>query len=126
MLIRKYEETDKLELYNALKEDPDWSIFTHNNNFDLYINLINNSYTIVIYEDNYFTGYLRAIIEEPFFVYINELYIKPAYRHHGYATKLINYVKKGFINYSIYVLSENDEFYEHLKYKKAGSIYQIK
>ena len=72
-----------------------------------------------------FSGYLRAILDDGFALYISEIFVVPEMRNRKVGRILIAKLNSEFSNLTIYVLSDEDRYYEKLDYKKAGSVFEI-
>lgn len=78
------------------------------------------------YQDGAFGGYLRAVLDEGFAIYISELFVVPEQRNRDIGRSLIARVKTDFRHLTVYALSDEDAYYEKLGHKKVGSVYEIR
>jgi GNAT superfamily N-acetyltransferase len=125
-LISEFQSENVNDILNAIGADPNWDIFTKNHTErEKYKNLLNNSPVFVCYLGNEFCGYIRAILDQNFAVYISELYVTFDHRNQKVAEQLINKVKEAFSELTVYVLSDEDAFYEKKGYKNVGSVFEI-
>ena len=69
-------------------------------------------------------GYLRALVDG-FGIYVSELYVAPAFRNNGYGKELLRELKEDHEGQDVYVLSDEDLYYEKLGYKRVGSVFQL-
>lgn len=124
--ISHFRTHQSVDILDAIGKDPDWKIFTETeerrNN---YIKQLEQSVTFVCYAKNSFCGYVRALLDEGFAIYISELYVKPDYRNNNIGQQLIEMVKEKYDTLSVYALSDEDLYYQKKGYKKIGSIFEI-
>ncbi|MDV7399602.1 GNAT family N-acetyltransferase, partial [Arthrospira platensis SPKY1] len=69
-------------------------------------------------------GYLRALVDG-FGVYISELYVSPQYRGAGFDAELLERIKQEYPKQDVYVLSDEDGYYEKLGYQRVGSVFKL-
>ena len=122
--INRYDKGDEPELIRLLKADGDWDSFTCADSLDSFKNALVNSETLVCKTRNKVCGYLRAIVDG-FGVYISELYVAPRYRGRGYARGMLHQIKSAHPDEDVYVLSDEDRYYEKLGYKRVGSVFRL-
>lgn len=125
MKILKYRRQHENAVISAIKKDPDWGIFTNENTIGNYRKRLLESITYVCYDNKIFGGFLRAIPDDGFAVYISELFVVPELRNRTIGRTLIRKVKTDFRHLSVYALSDEDAYYEKLGYKKIGSVFKI-
>lgn len=82
------------------------------------------SETLLVEDENRICGYLRAMVDG-FGVYVSELYVAPASRGNGFGAELLQQLKQQYPQQDLYVLSDEDQYYEKLGYSRVGSIYQL-
>ena len=125
MEIFKYKLEHEEALISAIKNDPGWDIFTNERAIGNYRKRLLESITYVCYENGAFGGYVRALQDDGFAIYISELFVVPELRNRTVGRKLIATVKMNFANLIVYALSDEDAYYEKLSYKKVGSVFEI-
>lgn len=125
MKISRYKPEHEEALLSAIKEDPNWHIFTNDDAIDNYRRNLSTSITYVCYDNGDFCGYLRAILDEGFAIYISELYVLPRWRNRRIGRSFLSQVKIDFERLTVYALSDEDAYYEKLGYKKIGSVFEI-
>ena len=125
MNILRYNREHENDLLSAIREDPNWDMFTNDAAAEKYRNRLLESITYVSYEGKIFSGYLRALLDDGFAIYISELFVVPEMRNRKIGRTLISRLKSDFSNLSVYALSDEDIYYEKLGYKKAGSVFEI-
>lgn len=125
MKIVRYTPEYVEDILDAITKEPDWEIFTSEAAIDRYRSRLNESVTYVCYDDKAFCGYVRAILDDGFAVYISELYVVPAWRNRGVGRSLMAQVKADHGRLLVYALSDEDAYYEKLGYRKAGSVFEV-
>jgi len=125
MKISKYNPEHEDDILSAISEDPNWDMFTNDINIDNYRKSLKNGVTYVCYHNNEFCGYVRALLDDGFAVYISELYVILKWRNHKIGKSLLNQVRLDFSNLTVYALSDEDVYYEKKGYKKIGSVFEL-
>lgn len=125
MEITQYKPECEEDILSAIGEDPDWEMFTSENAIELYKKSLKNSITYVCYNNDEFCGYVRALLDDGFSVYISELYVIPKWRNHKIGQSLLERVCNEFSSLIVYALSDEDAYYEQKGYKKIGSVFKL-
>ena len=125
MEIFRYKPEHEDAVISAIKEDPSWDIFTNEKAIDSYKKSLGESITYVCYENGELGGYLRALLDDGFAIYISELFVVPKWRNRTIGRTLIAKVKTDFRYFTVYALSDEDAYYEKLGYRRVGSVYEI-
>ncbi len=125
MEISKYSVEYEEALLSALREDANWKMFTSGETIDTYRSLLRDSITYICHEAYEFCGYVRAIQDSQFGIYISELYVVPDYRNKGIGRSLLEKIKNDYADIVVYALSDEDPYYEKLGYRKVGSVFQL-
>ena len=125
MKIFRYRLEHEEAVLSAIKGDPNWDIFTNDDTIDNYKKSLIESITYVCYHNVNFCGYLRALLDDGFAIYISELYVVPEWRNRMIGRSLVAQVKMDFDRLSVYALSDEDAYYEKLGYNKIGSVFEI-
>jgi GNAT superfamily N-acetyltransferase len=125
MDIIRYKREHENDVLSAIKADPDWDIFTNCAAADKYRKRLQESITYVCYEGKAFSGYLRALLDDDFAIYISELFVVPEMRNRKIGRTLISKLRSDFSNLTVYALSDEDIYYKKLGYNKVGSVYEI-
>jgi ribosomal protein S18 acetylase RimI-like enzyme len=123
-IIRSYEKTYESDLIALLKAEPDWSTFTAPSRIGDFCNALLNSETYVCVVQGRICGYIRALVDG-FGIYVSELYVAPGHRGHGYGTALLQWVKQRHLGQDVYVLSDEDPYYDRLGFKRVGSLFKL-
>ena len=124
MKIAKYQPQHESKLVSLLTEDPDWESFVTTANLEKFRQALHCSDTYVLLNDTAVYGYVRAVVDA-FGVYVSELYVCPSRRHSGYGRALLNRVKCENRDSDVYVLSDEDKYYQKLGCDRVGSIFQL-
>lgn len=125
MKIFRYKRDHEDAVIAAIKDDPNWDIFTSARAIDKYRKRLHESITYVCYEGETFAGYLRALHDDGFAIYISELFVVPEMRNRKIGRMLIAKVKMDFRHLTVYALSDEDTYYEKLGYRRVGSVFEI-
>ena len=125
-VITEYEPSFGNDVLLAIGQDPDWDIFTKSETQKTnYKKMLQRSVTYVCYSGNDLCGYIRAILDDGFAIYISELYVKQKYRNNLVGQRLIEKIKEKYSRVTVYALSDEDLFYEKKGYNKIGSVFEI-
>ena len=125
MKISRYTHEHEDALISALGKDPDWDMFTNEQSVTSYKKRLLESVTYVCLESGVLCGYVRALLDESFGVYISELFVVPGWRNRTIGRSLIKKVKMDFPHLTVYALSDEDAYYEKLGYRNVGSVFEI-
>ena len=125
MEILRYKREHEDAVISAIKEDPDWDMFTKESSIGNYRKELLESITYVCYENGAFCGFLRALLDDCLAIYISELFVVPEWRKRTIGRTLIARVKMDFRHLTVYALSDEDDYYEKLGYRKVGSVFEI-
>lgn len=124
--ISEYKPENGDDLLNTISEDPNWELFTRDKEKrESYRTRLERSPSLVCYCGENFCGYVRGVLDDGFAVYISELYVKPKYRKKKIAQQLIESLKERYKDILVYILSDEDLFYEKKGFTKAGSIFNV-
>ena len=100
-------------------------MFTNEESIATYKKRLAESITYVCHHKGAFCGYVRALLDDGFAVYISELFVVPQWRNKSIGRNLISKVKVDFGHLSVYALSDEDAYYEKLGYRNVGSVFGI-
>ena len=125
MEIFKYKREHEEAVISAIKNDPNRDVFTNDRAIGNYRKRLLERITYVCYENGAFGGYVRALPDDGFAIYISELFVVPELRNRTIGRMLIAKVKMNFKHLTVYALSDEDAYYEKLTYKKVGSVFEI-
>ncbi|MGD9096319.1 MAG: GNAT family N-acetyltransferase [Chromatiales bacterium] len=122
--IHCYDKRHESELIALLSADPDWNLFTCEGNLDVFRHALLNSDTLICTCHGSICGYLRALVDG-FGIYVSELYVAPGYRDSGNARELLRKIKQQHPNQDVYILSDEDRYYEKLGCMRVGSVFRL-
>jgi ribosomal protein S18 acetylase RimI-like enzyme len=125
MKISTYKPEHEDAVLAAILKEPDWDIFTNKQARNLYTIALQKSITYVCHDCSEFCGYVRAIPDPGFSIYISELYVAPKWRNLRIGQSLLMRIKEDFSNLTVYALSDEDAYYEKIGCKKVGSVYEL-
>lgn len=126
MYIRIYSEADEAQLFDMMRNEGDeWECYFGETVIEKYKKALDNSLTYVAYENDVLCGYIRCRDDDGFGIYIYDLLVKQPYRGHGFGKKLMEKVCADYPEDIVYVMSDVDEYYEKLGYRREGSIFEV-
>ncbi|PKK98056.1 MAG: GNAT family N-acetyltransferase [Tenericutes bacterium HGW-Tenericutes-2] len=125
-MIRRYRENDASMLMKLIESEGDeWSSYYQGDGKDKYLVSLKDSITYIMIIDNEIIGYIRAIDDHGFDVYICDLLVHKEKRGNHYGKRLIQVIQSHFIGRDIYVMSDVDGYYIKEGLEKIGSIFKI-
>jgi ribosomal protein S18 acetylase RimI-like enzyme len=122
--ILRYQKEYELDLISLLEKEPDWSLFLNDDVIDTFKGALIESETFLCQSKGNVCGYLRSLVDG-FGIYVSELYVAPQYRGHGFGSELLAKVKEEHPRQDVYVLSDEDAYYEKLGYQRVGSVFKL-
>lgn len=122
--ILKYKIEHEIKLLTLLKTEPDWRSFVSKGTIDRFRKALLESETYICEYQGEIVGYIRALVDG-FGVYISELYIAPPHRGNGYGAKLLSKIKQAHPDQDVYVLSDEDLYYQKLGCQRVGSVFKL-
>lgn len=125
MDILRYKREHEDAVISAIMKDPDWDMFTKDSSLAGYKKRLLQSVTYVYLENGEFCGYVRALLDDGFAVYISELFVVPECRNRKIGRALVGKVKMDFEQLTVYALSDEDAYYEKLGYRNVGSVFEV-
>lgn len=125
MEIRRYTREYEEAVISTISKDPDWAMFTNEKAVGNYKKRLLESVTYVCHENGAFCGYVRALLDDGFAIYISELFVTPQWRNRKVGRTLIARVKADYGHLTVYALSDEDAYYHKLGYAKVGSVFEI-
>lgn len=121
--IRKYEALkdydDLLKIIQS--EGEEWKGYLDKK----YKLALEQSITYVAYCDNDLCGYSRSINDSKIFIWVIDLLVDKKYRGNSIGKKLMECLLTDFPNQDIFIMSDVDEYYKKIGYKKEGSIFKV-
>jgi ribosomal protein S18 acetylase RimI-like enzyme len=122
--ILRYEREHEAELLTLLKNEPDWNSFVSEGAINKFKKVLLESETYICKSRGNICGYIRGLVDG-FGIYISELYVSPRHRGNGYGAKLLSKIKHAHPGREIYVLSDEDLYYEKLGCRRIGTVFQL-
>jgi ribosomal protein S18 acetylase RimI-like enzyme len=122
--ILRYTTEHEDGLLAVLGAEPDWSSFVGPGAIDTFKAALLNSETYVCESQGAICGYVRALVDG-FGIYVSELYVAPPYRGNGYGKQLLEMIRHTHADEDVYVLSDEDPYYEKLGYTRVGSVFKL-
>ena len=116
-------ETDLMRLIEA--QGPDWACYWEGESNAKYRNALQKSVTRVALVDGQLAGYVRALDDQGFYVYVCDFLVDPAFRGLKLGQRLLNALVIDYPQHTVYVMSDADPYYEKAGYLKVGSIFEI-
>jgi len=121
--IRAYDRSkDHDELLEIIKsEGEEWKEY-----FDpKYQEVLEQSITYVAYSEKKLCGYSRSINDHGLYIWVIDLLVDKKYRGNSIGKKLMECLLTNYPNQDVFVMSDVDEYYQKLGYKKEGSIFKV-
>lgn len=125
MKISAYAPRYEKDILTAIGKDPDWDMFTRDTAIDAYKKALGNDVTYVCHSGSDFCGYVRALLDPGFALYISELFVVPEWRNRNIGHALLEQFRADFPDLTVYALSDEDLYYEKKGYQKIGSVFQL-
>ncbi len=122
--ILKYQKRHEHELISLLGKEPDWSSFLGDDAIGKFKDALLESETFLCESEGNICGYLRALVDG-FGIHISELYVSPQYRGADFGAELLERIKQEYPKQDVYVLSDEDAYYEKLGYERIGSVFKL-
>lgn len=122
--ILRYQKRHEHQLISLLGSEPDWHSFLSDDAIGKFKEALLESETFICESDGDICGYVRALVDG-FGIYISELYVSPRYRGRGLGSELLERIRQEHPNQDVYVLSDEDAYYEKLGYQRVGSVFQL-
>jgi GNAT superfamily N-acetyltransferase len=127
MILRQYRKQDDEENLITLLEDEgeEWACYWKEDVVDKYRTALANSITYVAYEDDILCGYSRSLDDCGFYIYVCDLLVRRDRRGNGIGRELMECIYKDYPDQIVFVMSDVDEYYKKLGYRREGSVYQV-
>ncbi|HOW23194.1 MAG TPA: GNAT family N-acetyltransferase [Sedimentibacter sp.] len=109
-----------------MEEGEDWKDYHGEKGRSMYIKALKSSITYVVYDDAVLCGYVRCREDDGFGVYIYDLLVRKSYRGRQLGKMLMDQVCRDFADQTVYVMSDEDPYYEKLGYIREGSIFIVR
>jgi len=122
--ILAYDARFEDELIALLGRDPGWADFTKADTLEVFKTALSTSRTYLCADQGRVCGYLRAVVDG-FGLYVSELYVAPHARRAGHGKALLARIEQDHPDRPVYVLSDEDWYYEVLGLKRIGSVFEL-
>ena len=127
VLIRRYEAGDaEMLLAMIAQEGEDWKEYSQGAGRNKYQKALSNSTAWLLFEDGTLCGYVRCREDDGFGVYVYDLLVSRSHRGREYGRLLLEQVCRETPGETVYVMSDEDGYYEKLGYERIGSIFTVK
>lgn len=124
--IKRYQQDiDEPELMQMIKDEEGWD-YADDKIAERYKMALVNSITFVAYQNDVLCGYSRSLDDCGFYIYVCDLLVKPAYRGNEIGRKLMECLIDEYPEQAVYVMSDVDDYYEKVGFKKIGSVFEVK
>ncbi|NND77415.1 MAG: GNAT family N-acetyltransferase [Flavobacteriales bacterium] len=121
--IRAYNQDEDyhklLELISS--EGDEWKSYLE----PRYKSNLEHSTTLVAFVNDQLCGYSRALEDKGYFIWVLDLLVHKDYRGHSIGKKLMDQMRIDFPGHDVYVMSDVDEYYAKMGFKKEGSIFKV-
>lgn len=119
MTIRSYDEAAHYNhILNSVKNE-NWQSFYEERKAE-YKQALKVSCTLVVCEDEQYAGFLRAVTDGVFTLFVAEIVVDEAYRRKGFGRALIREASARYPSARIDLISDNDAFYLELGFHPVG------
>jgi GNAT superfamily N-acetyltransferase len=126
MLIRKYNKiSDEIKLMKMIENEDGWD-YANDAMAAQYKIALETSITYVAFQNDVLCGYSRSLNDCGFYIYVCDLLVKPDFRGKDIGRKLMECIYNDYPNQDVYVMSDVDQYYEKVDYKRIGSIYEVR
>lgn len=126
MHIEKYTTDHQEGIMQLMKDEgEDWHCYWADDHQEKYRNALDNSITYVAFEGSEVCGYVRALDDMGFCIYICDLLVSKRHRGKSIGRQLMEQYVHHFPGQTVYVMSDVDEYYQSLGYPIAGSVLEV-
>jgi len=127
-ITRLYKPSDNAALYDMmLAEDGEWSDYYDDSGISSQFQVaLNNCIVyVVVDDDDTACGFIRVRNDDGFFLVVYDLLVHKKYRGKNCGRILIDRVCKDYPGIDVYVMSDEDGYYEKQGFNKVGSIFEL-
>ncbi|NLN88015.1 MAG: GNAT family N-acetyltransferase [Syntrophomonadaceae bacterium] len=126
-LIRRYiKEIDQEKVMQMLAEQSqEWECYSAAVVSGKYQTALESSITYVAYEGDFLCGYSRSLDDCGFYIYVCDLLVRPECRGRNIGRGLLQCVSIDYPGRTVYVMSDEDGYYQKLGFRKEGSVFEI-
>jgi ribosomal protein S18 acetylase RimI-like enzyme len=122
--VLNYQIEHEVELLALLGDEPGWNSFLSEYAIETFKEALLESETYLCECEGKICRYIRAFVDG-FGIYVSELYVAPQCRGNSFGAVLLEKVKEANPNQNVYVLSDEDMYYEKLGCRRIGSVYHF-
>ena len=123
--IKKYTKRKEALCFQFLEKEADFSCYHDPKYRDAYALNLEKSITYLLYENENIIGYVRAIEDYGFYIYICDLLVDASKRGLGYGKLLMEHIRSLYPKLDVFVMSDIDPYYIKQGYIKEGSIFRL-
>lgn len=126
MDIKLYDSSQNNQLFKMFEEEgPDWEVYYNQEGRQNYTLALKSNHTYLAYENSVLCAYIRCREDNGFGAYIYDLLVKKTYRGNRIGHKLMNYLCSIYPDQTVYVMSDEDSYYEKMGCKRIGFIFEV-
>jgi len=127
MEIRKYDKAkDEDKLMKLIEnEGKEWACYWAVEFSEKYRAALEKSITYVAYEGDVLCGYSRSMDDCGFYIYVCDLLVRPDYRGQNLGRRLMECIYNDYPDQTVFVMSDVDEYYNKIGYRREGSIFEV-
>lgn len=126
MEIRKFELKDENALMLMIENEGDeWVSYWSKENQEKYRRSLRNSITYIAIEGNDVCGYVRALDDMGFCIYVCDLLVTGKHRGKSIGKQLMEQLTIDNPDQTVYVMSDVDDYYQKLGYTRIGSVFEV-
>ncbi len=126
MHIKNYSKEYQKSVMDLIEEEgEDWRCYWAEDQRDKYQRALENSITYVAFEEDEACGYVRALDDMGFYIYICDLLVSKRHRGNSIGRHLMEQFVRDYPGQTVYVMSDVDEYYQSLGYPIIGSVLKI-
>jgi len=127
MTIRLYNSSDDTGLYEMMLEElGEWSDYYDDKGISRQYQIaLSNCIVYVAVEEETVCGFIRVRNDDGFCIIVYDLLVHKNYRGKSYGRALIDRVCTDFKETEVYVMSDEDGYYEKQGFRKIGSIFEL-
>lgn len=123
IVLRKYTSSRDYDALRTLikSEGEAWKTYL----LPKYRLALEHSITYVAYTHNQLCGYIRALDDTGFYVWVVDLLVTKRYRGNAIGKKLLESIRTAFPDQEVFVMSDADSYYTTLGYHREGSLFKV-
>ncbi|PKM63563.1 MAG: GNAT family N-acetyltransferase [Firmicutes bacterium HGW-Firmicutes-20] len=126
MEIKKYTFEYDDQVMDLIKDEgEEWLCYWADENQTKYRHALRNSITYIALEEEEVCGFIRALDDMGFYIYICDLFVTRKHRGKHIGKQLMDRLVEDFSEQVIYVMSDVDEYYQKLGYPIVGSVLEV-